>query len=85
MWFGCDGVGFTTVVEERKGLLGYEEASVAEKPAVVVDGGKRWFEVTGLLIDAAQRWSVMVSGEIEGEFVSDTVGGGEKRKTGDQW
>jgi hypothetical protein len=27
----------------------------------------------------------MVSGEIEGEFVSDTVGGGEKRKTGDQW
>jgi len=56
MWFGCDGVGFTTVVEERKGLLGYEEASVAEKPAVVVDGGKRWFEVTGLLIDAAQRW-----------------------------
>jgi hypothetical protein len=27
----------------------------------------------------------MVSGESEGEFVSDTVGGGEKRKTGDQW
>jgi hypothetical protein len=28
------------VVEERKGLLGYEEASMVEKPAMVVDGGK---------------------------------------------
>jgi hypothetical protein len=40
VWFGCGGVGFTTVVEERKGLLGYEEASMVEKPAMVVDGGK---------------------------------------------
>lgn len=40
VWFGCGGVGFTTVVEERKGLLGYEEASMVEKPAMVVNGGK---------------------------------------------
>lgn len=51
VWFSCGSVGFTTVVEERKGLLGYEEASMVEKPAMVVDGGERWFEVTGLLRD----------------------------------
>ncbi|KAL3610073.1 hypothetical protein D5086_001093 [Populus alba] len=52
VWFSCGSVGFTTVVEERKGLLGYEEASMVEKPAMVVDGGGG-FEVTGLLRDGA--------------------------------
>jgi hypothetical protein len=57
MWFGCDGVGFTTVVEERKGLLGYEERLAWRRSLQWwLMGGKRWFEVTGLLIDAAQRW-----------------------------